>query len=573
MARSLETAAGTVLTGLVVIFAALFAVGADPEQTASRLGGGFFSVGTVVAGAYFLGFLVETSAVGFCRPLRLGAERTALRRLGVPQLDFAEAVAQTRSRAARVEQQEAAIRLAGNVAVSALLVLLLAFWKGRPAVAWLLAPVAAIGAFTVRTESMRLVVTVMQLRRTRRRGRGKERGHPAPPDRPAPLSDGVSVGVLVFAGGTAFRNCNIALARRGHHVTRIVPAWDNGGSSRALREAFGVLSIGDIRQALMTMAHGENNSNEVIRLFNWRLSEDATDEQLLAELESFVREDHPRIAKVPTDLRNVIRRYLETFWSARPEGLPLRNGSIGNFVLLGAFLAHGRDMNTAIFVFRQLCGIQGHVWPVALPGDLHLCGRLENGEVIVGEEQVTEIDRGSETSRIETTYLVQGKDGERHPAAAAANPLVLSAFADADVIVFGPGSFFTSVLPHLRVAGVVDALAGSDKPKLFVGNMREGNECYGWSLADLVAKFLATCHQYADEERPATCYLTHIVAHDSATHQRGVRGDRFMAPGDVETLRAQGIEVWFGDLEDPWKRGHHDGNALAQRLIDCRTVD
>jgi hypothetical protein len=48
--------------------------------------------------------------------------------------------------------------------------------------------------------------------------------------------------------------------------------------------------------------------------------------------------------------------------------------------MLGAYLAHGNDMNTAIYVFRQLCGIKGHVWPISLENDLHISARLENGE-------------------------------------------------------------------------------------------------------------------------------------------------------------------------------------------------
>lgn len=65
----------------------------------------------------------------------------------------------------------------------------------------------------------------------------------------------------------------------------------------------------------MTMAHGERISNEVIRLFNWRLSEDGEQEQLLMEMDSFLKQEHPLIANVPTDLRNVILKYLETFRS------------------------------------------------------------------------------------------------------------------------------------------------------------------------------------------------------------------------------------------------------------------
>ena len=151
----------------------------------------------------------------------------------------------------------------------------------------------------------------------------------------------------------------------------------------------------------------------------------------------------------------------------------------------------------------------------------------------------------------------------------AGNPLVLSAFSNVDVVVLGPGSFFSSVLPHLMVKGVADELAKTDIPKIFVGNMLEGNECYGWSVAELVDLFLGTCHQFAGEQRDSKDYLTHIIAHDSTTHRRNVKGDRYLETGDLKRFRQLGIEVTVEDLEDAWKRGAHDANILAQHIIDA----
>ncbi len=78
--------------------------------------------------------------------------------------------------------------------------------------------------------------------------------------------------VVLFSGGSACRTINIALSRRQVNLTRIVPAWDSGGSSKVIREKLGILSVGDIRQALMTMAHGEGCSGDVVRICNTRLS-------------------------------------------------------------------------------------------------------------------------------------------------------------------------------------------------------------------------------------------------------------------------------------------------------------
>lgn len=561
------------MVGTTALVGALAAVGNGSPWLS---GGGVSPVMLVAvsfAAALIAGFVISEIADALVSPLVRGIEDAWERRRGAMPLGL-EGIRNrvlSSDHAAvtdRLAHHQTLIRLCGRFGFLGLLLVVLAVVRGRAEPAWLFALLGVAGFFGLRRRVLKVCEILAQAWETVGREAGPERSAAAVHPSLARLEDGVSVRALIFAGGTAFRNCNIALARRGHRVTRIVPSWDNGGSSRMLREKFRVLSIGDIRQALMTMAHGENISNEVIRLFNCRLSEDGNAADLETEMRSFLDQKHPRMSIVPTDLRNVILKYLETFWSQRPESLDLRNGSIGNLVMLGAYLAHGNDMNTAIYVFRQLCGINGNVWPITLENDLQLCARLADGEIVVGEENVTDISRPEVESRIEEPVLTRDVES-REPASVVANPLVVAEFGNVDAIVFGPGSFFSSVLPHLMIAGVADGLAAAPAPKLFVGNMREGNECYGWSVAELVALFLATCHRFASEKRPASAYLTHIVAHDSTTHGRTVKGDRYLAVGDLEPFRRDGISVAVPDLEDPWRRGAHDANVLAQHIIDA----
>jgi hypothetical protein len=78
--------------------------------------------------------------------------------------------------------------------------------------------------------------------------------------------------IVLFSGGSACRSINVALCRSGADVIRVVPAWDSGGSSKVIRERLAILSVGDIRQALMTMAHGEGCAGDVVKICNARLS-------------------------------------------------------------------------------------------------------------------------------------------------------------------------------------------------------------------------------------------------------------------------------------------------------------
>ena len=102
--------------------------------------------------------------------------------------------------------------------------------------------------------------------------------------------------IVMFGGGSGSRDITMALCRQRYEVTRVVPAWDSGGSSRALRAALGILAMGDIRQALMTMAHGEGRVSSVVRFFNARLSETSSQPDLLAEFDFYVSGAHPLLA-------------------------------------------------------------------------------------------------------------------------------------------------------------------------------------------------------------------------------------------------------------------------------------
>jgi len=393
-------------------------------------------------------------------------------------------------------------------------------------------------------------------------------------------ADGVNI--VAFTGGTGFRDINMSLAKKTQNITRIVPVWDNGGSSKALRECFDIMPVGDIRHALMTQAHGEGRVGSIVKLFNWRLSDSGNSEILLNELKSFVDYQHPLMKSLDHSLGNVIVNYLKHFYETLPcednnkNPMDLRNGSIGNFVLVGSYLAHNKDINTAIYVFRQLCSIQGNVWPVSIDNELHLKADLADGSVLIGQSNTTNINREADTAQ--SKQLIKKisfchdspPDKKKGSLSAQANPMVLDAIKAAEVIVFGPGSFFTSILPHLKIEGVVDALASVDATKIFIGNLLEDNECYGYTLEEVIELFLKTCNQHAKIKRPHNRYLTHIIVHQSHSISDYTHNERhYLSPGkNIQRFNNDGISIILNDFENPWKRGGHDPVCIANYLCD-----
>jgi 2-phospho-L-lactate transferase/gluconeogenesis factor (CofD/UPF0052 family) len=291
--------------------------------------------------------------------------------------------------------------------------------------------------------------------------------------------------IVLFSGGTACRSTNLALCTKSVRLTRIVPAWDSGGSSKVIRESLGVLAVGDIRQALMTMAHGEGRAGDVVKVCNARLTSGA-EADARTEFALYAEGRHPLLERMEPGLRGAILNYLRTFRAGIAADFDFRNGSIGNFILTGAHLAHNSDINTAIFVFRKLCDVAGHVWPSTTADGVDLSAVLNDGTPVAGQQRVTALADGEGRVGIREIALAAG--GER----VAANEAVLESLESADAIVFGPGSFFTSILPHFLVEDIVPAIARNVRARrIFIGNILQCRETRGLDMAACGARAAA----------------------------------------------------------------------------------
>lgn len=379
-------------------------------------------------------------------------------------------------------------------------------------------------------------------------------------------ADGERPRVVLFSGGTACRSINIALSRQPLALTRVVPAWDSGGSSKALRETFDMLPVGDIRQALMTMAHGEGRAGEVVKICNARLSEQIAPRDLRFEFDFYADGRHPLLQRMEPAVREAILNYLNLFRSRLPDDFDFRNGSIGNFILAGAYFAHGRNINRAIAVFRGLCAIEGHVWPASSQDDVQLAAKLKNGVELARQDEITRLEGDNAVAGIAEIRLTAGRAGRP----AVANDAVLEAVTRADAIVFGPGSFFTSILPHLLVGGLAQAIAtNANAPKIFIGNILECAETRGARLSSLLDMFASTFATQAGSSNA----LSHVVSNrDLFPFEKMVGRFAYLKNGDLDAFCEQrGIVNIESDFEDAWTRGQHDGEAVAATLAALLT--
>jgi len=308
--------------------------------------------------------------------------------------------------------------------------------------------------------------------------------------------------VVVVGGGHGCARSLAALRLLDVAATAVVTVADDGGSSGRLRRDHDVVALGDLRMALLALA-------------------DTSDGE---------RGGGPE------------RRTVAALASRRFTRGELSGHSLGNLLLLGLVEEHGGDLIAALETFGRLVGSRGRVLPVSLE-PLTLLADTPSGTV-AGQAAV------ATSRRIVRVQL--------RPDAPAAAPGVVEAIHAAELVLLGPGSLFTSVLPVLLVPEVAQALRSTAARVVHVGNLREQpGETEGMDLAD---------HAEAIEQHVPGLRIDTVLAHEPGdTPAHGGGGARPLAIDERRLLATAG-RVVRGDL------GHaedgHDPHRLARVLAD-----
>ena len=251
---------------------------------------------------------------------------------------------------------------------------------------------------------------------------------PSPPRRPR---------VVAFGGGHGLFASLRALRQLDADLTAVVTVADDGGSSGRLRSEFGVLPPGDLRQALVALA-GEGPDQE---------------------------------------------RAAELFQHRFPGDGPLGGHAVGNLILTGLADVLGGPVPALAQAGRMVgaCGrvLPMSVLPLAIEADVRGADPGRRAEVSVVRGQASVAKTPGEVLRVRIVP-------EQPPAC----PEALAAVGEADWLVFGPGSWFTSVLPHFLVPELREAVVASPARKIVTLNLAaEPGETHGWSAEEHLAVF------------------------------------------------------------------------------------
>jgi uncharacterized cofD-like protein len=316
--------------------------------------------------------------------------------------------------------------------------------------------------------------------------------------------------IVVIGGGTGIFNLLRGLKRYTSNIVAIVTMMDSGGSSGRLRDEFGHLPPGDIRQALVALSPDDRSSLTLRQLFNYRFS----------------------------------------------KGGGLEGHSFGNlFITALAEITGGADK--AVVEAGRILGIRGRVYPVTLTNS-NLIARLEDGSEIVGE---TNIDVRKEKSKIKIDYVYLDPK-------AYAYPDVLKEIESADVIVLGPGDLYTSVIPNLLVDGIADSINYSRAKKVYICNLMTK---YGESSGFAASDFVKEIRTYLENGKIDYAVLNKGPLPEKHVKRYKEQEKAEPVEADVNTVKKLAKNIIVKPLYTAGTLLRHDSGKIARIVIDIST--
>lgn len=306
--------------------------------------------------------------------------------------------------------------------------------------------------------------------------------------------------IVAVGGGTGLSMLLKGVKRITNNITAIVTVGDDGGSSGRLREEMGILPPGDIRNCIAALADDEDL---VTKLFQYRFK----------------------------------------------TGEGLEGHSFGNLFLTALCSITG-DMVRAVKESSNVLSIRGRVLPSTLD-DMKLVAELEDGRIIRGESNIPE---------------AKGKVKRLFTDPEDCQPLedVISAIKDADLIILGPGSLYTSVIPNLLIKKISQEIISSTAKKIYVCNiMTQPGETDNYTVADHINAII----NHAGSKKIMDAVLINDSLPDNLAEKYKL-ANSFPVKLDADNIKKTDVKIVSKKLIEESKEGfvRHSSNRVARAI-------
>jgi len=310
--------------------------------------------------------------------------------------------------------------------------------------------------------------------------------------------------IVAIGGGTGLSTLLRGLKEHTSNLTAIVTVADDGGSSGVLREELGIPPVGDIRRCIAALADAE---------------------PLMSELLQY------RFPGSPAD-------------PTPASGGTIGGHAVGNVLIAAMTAIQGGDFEEGLRQMNRVLAVRGQVLPAtAVPLTLH--AELADGTIVDGQSRI------AQQSSIARAWI--------SPTDVRASKDALAAIAEAELIVLGPGSLYTSLLPSLLLAEIRDAVAAAPAVRIYVCNVAtQQGETSGFDLAAHVEALVA---------HAGVGIVDSVLANNRF-------GTRVPADYSAEPVKlrwppalATPPRLVLDDVVDPDHGHHHDPVLLASALL------
>ncbi len=310
------------------------------------------------------------------------------------------------------------------------------------------------------------------------------------------------VRIVVIGGGSGQSVLLHGLKEYTSNLTAIVTVADSGGSSGRLRDTFDILPPGDIRNCLVALSDVEPLVRD---LFQYRFSKDV------------------------------------------PE---LGGHSFGNLFLTALTQVTG-DFEKAIKAASEVLATRGRVLPSTFD-KISLVAEYVDGSVVKGEAEIPKAAKP-----IKRVFL--------EPSDPAACEEALAAIREADVILLGPGSLYTSIMPNLLVRDIGKALVEATVPRVYICNvMTQKGETDDYTVYD----HLKAIVDHAGQGVVTHCVVNNITIPQEALDKYAEEGAKEVKLGDVSGISNLGVEVVFGNVIDISGVIRHNPHKIYHLVMD-----